>query len=171
MKTTALRGARRRAFTLIEILVVISIIAILAALILGTTGYVQEKAGTSRAEAEIQALTAALESYKVDNGTYPEGDGSDTSTRVLIDELNRNRAKDNEKIYFEFPAKMLSRSGGSGTSYEQRLERASYLVDPFGNPYRYEFPGDPERSGEAFFDLWSQGKKNSSDTNLWIKNW
>src|SRR5256886_15730610 len=61
----------RRAFTLIELLVVISIIIILAGLILSTVGYVQKKGARSRAEAEIAAISAALESYKADNGIYP----------------------------------------------------------------------------------------------------
>src|SRR5213080_3251121 len=59
------------AFTLIELLVVIAIIIILAGLILATTGYVQKKGARSRAETEIAAMSAALESYKADNGTYP----------------------------------------------------------------------------------------------------
>src|SRR2546430_17618494 len=66
----------RRAFTLIELLVVISIIIILAGLILSTVGYVQKKGARSRAEAEIAAMSAALESYKADNGIYPQHDGS-----------------------------------------------------------------------------------------------
>src|SRR5882672_4133796 len=60
-----------RAFTIIELLVVIAIIIILASLILSTAGYVQKKGARSRAEAEIAAISAALESYKADNGIYP----------------------------------------------------------------------------------------------------
>src|SRR5207237_6614116 len=59
------------AFTIIELLVVIAIIIILASLILSTVGYVQKKGVRSRAEAEIAAISAALESYKADNGIYP----------------------------------------------------------------------------------------------------
>src|SRR4249920_3550108 len=61
----------RRAFTLIELLVVMTIIAILAGLILATASYVQKKGRRSRAEAEIAAMSAALENYKADNGVYP----------------------------------------------------------------------------------------------------
>src|SRR5437899_8747523 len=69
----------RRAFTLIELLVVISIIIILAGLMLSTVGYVQKKGARSRAEAEIAAMSAALESYKADNGIYP----TDSNTTAL----------------------------------------------------------------------------------------
>lgn len=57
------------AFTVVELLIVIAIILVLAGLILATSGYVQTKGKRSRAEAEIAALSAALENYKADNGT------------------------------------------------------------------------------------------------------
>src|ERR1043166_659964 len=59
------------AFTLIELLIVIAIIIVLAGLTIATMGYVQNKGARSRAEAEIAAMSAALESYKADNGVYP----------------------------------------------------------------------------------------------------
>jgi len=59
------------AFTLIELLVVMAIIIVLAGLILSTVGYVQKKGARSRAETEIAAMSAALESYKADNAVYP----------------------------------------------------------------------------------------------------
>ena len=48
-----------------------TIIAILAALVLSISGFAQKKGALARAQAEIQALSAACESYKTDNGTYP----------------------------------------------------------------------------------------------------
>ena len=63
-------------FTVIELLLVIAIIIILASLILSTVGYVQKKGARSRAEAEIAAMSAALESYKADNGIYPRGNAN-----------------------------------------------------------------------------------------------
>ena len=61
----------RQAFTLIELLVVITVIAILAGLVLNTAGYIQKKSARSRAEAEVAALSAAIESYNLDYGAYP----------------------------------------------------------------------------------------------------
>ena len=60
-----------RAFTVIEILVVMTIILVLAGLVLATSSYVHNKGARSRAEAEIAAMSAALENYKADNGVYP----------------------------------------------------------------------------------------------------
>src|SRR5437763_10537642 len=67
---------RNSAVTIIELLVVIIIILILAGLILSISSYVQNKGARARAETEIAAMSAALESYKADNGIYPR----DTAT-------------------------------------------------------------------------------------------
>ncbi|PZR74865.1 MAG: hypothetical protein DLM73_06780 [Chthoniobacterales bacterium] len=67
------RPERKRAFTLVELLIVMAIIIILAGVILATSSYVQKKGARSRAEAEIAAMSAALENYKADNGIYPRG--------------------------------------------------------------------------------------------------
>ncbi len=50
-----------------------AIIIVLAGLVLSISGYVQNKGARSRAEAEIAAMSAAIESYKADNGIYPRG--------------------------------------------------------------------------------------------------
>ena len=62
---------RRSAFTLIELLVVIAIIGILGGMILGILPYAQKKAKISETRVEIRAISAALERYKIDNGSYP----------------------------------------------------------------------------------------------------
>src|SRR6266516_1613940 len=59
------------AFTLIELIVVITVIIILTGLVLSTVGYAQKKGARARAETEIAAISAALESYKADNAVYP----------------------------------------------------------------------------------------------------
>jgi type II secretory pathway pseudopilin PulG len=63
----------RKAFTLIELIVVTTVIIILTGLVLSTVGYVQKKGARARAETEIAAMSAACENYKADNGTYPRG--------------------------------------------------------------------------------------------------
>jgi prepilin-type N-terminal cleavage/methylation domain-containing protein len=61
-----------RAFTLIEMLVVMAVIAILAGIILSINGLVQKKAATTKAQGEIQAMSVGLEKYKTDFGSYPQ---------------------------------------------------------------------------------------------------
>jgi prepilin-type N-terminal cleavage/methylation domain-containing protein len=72
-------GARNGAFTLIELIVVVTIIVILAGLVLSTVGYVRKKGARARAETEIAAMSAACESYKSDNGVYPRDTTNNTT--------------------------------------------------------------------------------------------
>ena len=83
---------------------VIAIIAILAGLILSTAGYVQRKALSSRAEAEIAALTVALENYKADNGDYPHG------TNVNINNPPSEQHLLNDEPYARRTGKFISSS-------------------------------------------------------------
>jgi prepilin-type N-terminal cleavage/methylation domain-containing protein len=73
----------RSAFTLIELIVVVTIITILAGLVLSTAGYARKKGARARAETEIAAMSAACESYKSDNGTYPRDPTANTATDAL----------------------------------------------------------------------------------------
>ena len=70
---------RLRAFTLIEMLVVMAVIAVLAAILLNLNGLVQSKAARTRALGEIQTLESGCKSYQADNGSYPQ----DAITDVL----------------------------------------------------------------------------------------
>ncbi|PKQ18823.1 MAG: hypothetical protein CVT66_11890, partial [Actinobacteria bacterium HGW-Actinobacteria-6] len=61
----------RRAFTLIELLIVVAIIAILAAIAVPNFLEAQTRSKVSRAKADMRSLTTAIESYAVDNNVYP----------------------------------------------------------------------------------------------------
>src|SRR5437868_12497086 len=76
------RGVRYNAFTLIELVVVFGLILILTGLVLSTVGYARKKGARARAETEIAAMSAALESYKADNAAYPRNSTTDTFTAV-----------------------------------------------------------------------------------------
>ena len=178
---------RQRAFTLIELLIVISIIIVLAGLILATSGYVQKKGARSRAEAEIAALSAASESYKADNGTYPKDagttDGLDPTTapnfqsyslaslklyEYLSGDTNGTRVA-GTKNYFNFRPNQLSPS--------DQTQAVTAIRDPFGNSYGYSTmkASDPTKNGyNPTFDLWSTAGTttgNATDQQQWIKNW
>src|SRR5437867_3746426 len=60
-------------FTLIELLTVMTIIVVLTSLVITGVSYAQQKAGRSKADAQIHGLAVGLESYKIDNGDYPRG--------------------------------------------------------------------------------------------------
>ena len=176
---------RRTAFTLIELLIVMAIIIVLAGLILATSGYVQDKGKRSRAEAEIAAMSAALESYKADNGVYPRNTATDaldarladnpsaygTASVFLYDSLaganggSRTPTADS-KSYFTFKPNMLSPSDQTAT--------VTAIRDPFGNSYGYSTANQdsPTKGFNPTFDLWSTaGETAPTARSKWIKNW
>ncbi|HEX7262385.1 MAG TPA: type II secretion system protein [Luteolibacter sp.] len=58
----------KAAFTLIELMAVIAIMVILAALVMGGLGYVQDKRASSQAKVQMGLISKALEEYKLDRG-------------------------------------------------------------------------------------------------------
>ncbi|CAM2776709.1 prepilin-type N-terminal cleavage/methylation domain-containing protein [Rariglobus hedericola] len=66
------RQTGNRAFTLIELLTVIGIIAILAAITFGVVKGVNERAAIGQAKTELAVLSQALEAYKKQYGDYPQ---------------------------------------------------------------------------------------------------
>ncbi len=179
------------AFTVIELLIVMSVIIVLAGLVLGTSGYVQKKGQRSRAEAEIAALSAALESYKADNGIYPREASSDALDPRLSGDPNAYQAASlflfkelsgldengaqvaGAKSYFAFKPQMLSglRSAGGNVS------TITGIRDPFGNHYGYStaYQTGATKGYNPTFDLWSTGGTEGSGSppnqSQWIKNW
>lgn len=140
-----------KGFTLIELLIVVAIIAILAGLTLSTMGYVNKKGARSRAEAEIAALSAAIESYKLEFGTYP------TNQTVLFRELVGTGTGNSNRVFFEPNPKMLVTNSGT-----------VFFGDPWGTAYNYTTNATVN---EGFFDLWSfAGDSNIATSNNWIRN-
>ena len=173
-------------FTILELLVVLTIIIVLAGLILATSGYVQNKGAQSRAEVEIAAISAALENYKADNGVYPSNDDTKAldpattnpndyrpSSSYLYSQVTGDDdanpatpAPPNAKNYFGSALKpnMLAPSPPGPNTY---------LQDPFRNSYGYSTAKAVDPAGSAghnpTFDLWSTA--NSANQAQWIKNW
>jgi type II secretion system protein G len=64
-------AAQTKAFTLIELLIVVAIIAILAAIAVPNFLEAQTRAKVSRVRADMRSLSTAMEAYAVDNNRYP----------------------------------------------------------------------------------------------------
>ena len=71
---------RESAFTLIEILVVVGIIALIAAIGIPNLLRARISANESSAQANLKSISSALETYAIANGTYP----SETTTLVTL---------------------------------------------------------------------------------------
>lgn len=68
----------RAGFTIVELLIVIVVIAILAAITVVAFNGIQKRGKDSQRKSDIAAITKALELYYIDNDRYPAGSGSTT---------------------------------------------------------------------------------------------
>jgi len=146
----ATRNSVRRvggAFTLVELLATIAVIVILAGLTLGTLGYVNRKGAEGRAKAEVAALSAAIDSYKLDFGAYP-------APNNLFKELTAQGPVNTNKVYFE-PRSSMADNMVSGP-----------FKDPWGTPYNYR---TNNLRNVGFFDLWAV-PPNTQNESEWIHN-
>lgn len=75
----------RKAFTLIELLIVVAIIAILAAIAVPNFLEAQTRSKSSRGKADMRSIATALEAYRVDNSAYPSGNQNNVSRRLTSD--------------------------------------------------------------------------------------
>lgn len=131
-------------FTLLEIIVVVTIIAILAAYIAPKVAGRVDDARISKAKSDIRVLESSLELYKLDNFLYPS---SSQGLAALTTKPSGEGAKN-------------WREGG----YIKKLNK-----DPWGNEYRYLYPGS-----NAEFDVFSLGADaavGGEDEAADIGNW
>lgn len=137
---------RSRGFTLIEIMAVVLILGLLTTLVGVAILPRIESARRSTAGSQIKMLDAALETYRMDNARFP------TSEQGLDALVNRP------------PDARNYQDGGY-------LRESRVPVDPWGNPYQYESPGQHNKRG---YDLWSfgpDGAPGGEDNDADIGNW
>ncbi len=77
-----------KGFTLIELMVVISIIAFLSSVVLASISKAREKAVLTKTVSEMRSLQTALEQYKLDNGIYPYEQTKSTGLNWNVDYTN-----------------------------------------------------------------------------------
>ncbi|KAB2641168.1 MAG: prepilin-type N-terminal cleavage/methylation domain-containing protein [Verrucomicrobia bacterium] len=154
-------------FTLVEMLVTITIIVILAGLVVAGMDYAKESTKRNTAKVQIGLLAQACDDFKLDFGFYPgraensPSDGKNMSNELFSDlywDSNRDGSgplNDTvQKIYISDLDPEHNRQGwidGRG--------QAARILDPWRNEYRYR-KGSGAQSPD--FDLWSPGKDGKS---------
>ncbi len=175
MKITRRTG--KAAFTLIELMAVITIIVILAGLVVGGMGFVTERQAKEKARVQIALLSKALEEYKLDMGTYPATansvDGTGKSAVSLYQALFKegydytNPATPPTswtkatKIYVADLNPVTTKQGWVTTT--TTVPASTTVLDPWGKEYCYrtavDSAGGPNSDTQnPDFDLWSMGK-------------
>ena len=137
----------RGGFTLIEIMVVIVILALLAALVgpklMGRT----DDAKIADARVQIKNIETALKLYKLDNGSYPS---TEQGLAALVTKPTAGLIPKNYK------------EGGY-------LESKKVPSDPWGNDYLYVSPG--EHGDYDLFSYAADGAKGGEGKNADINSW
>jgi general secretion pathway protein G len=143
------RQPRRRArgFTLIEIMVVIAILGILAALIVPKIVGRTDDARVAAAKTDIATLMQALKLYRLDNSRYPS---TEQGLRALV-----------EKPTSE-PLPLNWKQGGY-------LERNTVPKDPWGKEYQYLNPG--LRGEIDVFSFGRDGQSGGEEADADIGSW
>jgi len=180
-------SSRLIAFTLIEILVVIAIIALLAGLLFPALQGARETAKKSKTQVTISGLSTALKSYYNEYGYWPS-----TPTPPSNDE--ELTVADNESLYQMLSGSNLwldATEGGNPRriiflehkSSDLGTVDAAYLkvtpggtpnlVNPWGNAYRivFDYNGDGVATNAGgisvgSFAIWCVGSKNNTYTNV-----
>jgi general secretion pathway protein G len=142
--TAGCRIRREHGFTLLEIMVVVVIIGLLAAVVVPQFMGRVDDARVAKAKQDIQALETGLTMYKLDNFNYPTGE---EGLKALVEKPNDPNVKN-------------WRAGG----YLKRLPK-----DPWGNDYQYQYPGTHGEVDISSFG--ADGQAGGEGVNADIGNW
>jgi prepilin-type N-terminal cleavage/methylation domain-containing protein len=167
------------AFTLIELLAVITIIGILAGLTLGAAGAVRRHGATSTAKAEVAALQAASDRYFAEKNKYPTTNSMPDPSSSSVPDVNPSTSSKYSsagQAFFKelFGTNQYNRPPSTKRYFEPKPAMVSsttnanpYLIDPWGNAYGYNSDGTNAPL------IWSTAGQTTggANTNKWITSW
>ncbi|MET3873164.1 prepilin-type N-terminal cleavage/methylation domain-containing protein [Puniceicoccus vermicola] len=152
---------KKDAFTLIELLTVIAVIAILAAISFGITSGVYQRQARTKAAAELSALSAALESYRAQYGTYPITNDPGVMLKALANRVKWDGPSSDDTVNISERRPFIEPSKYDIAGTGEFWNDTQTLVDPWGNGYHYEF--STGSSWKRFgFILFSDGPDGTS---------
>lgn len=188
MKAAKKKESLGKGFTLMELLVVISLIAILAGMVLAAMPAIMNSVKRKEASLTLKGLEAGLSDYKLDNSWYPINEtdaveGAFVLYKYLSGDFDEDGTldpvDDERKVYVQGIDWNTAKT--SNQQRVGRLENKFALVDPFGSPIRYlcEPPGrkaKDRKTNNPTYDIWSlgggeSGSDDAEDTAKWITNW
>ena len=148
---------KRAAFTLLELLAVITIVALLAGIVLGVGRRASEAGKIARAKAELAALSVALEGYKRIHGDYPRTDDAARLLQSLIGRRGPRDALINGRSLLEAAGFVIARPASPDTPADPFGETAAALIDPWSRPYVYVYKVPAGGWTNSAYVLYSSG--------------
>jgi len=186
-KTSQYKNARKlqaschqRGFTLVELLIVMSILALLASMVVPSLLGTKKKQDIKFVGTQIQTLQAALERYAFDMNKFPSTEqglnaliakpGEDSASGSA-DTASSDTASDAETETGDTAESSEEGSeGGSKSNWDgPYLKTETLPKDPWGNSYSYEFP--PTHNKINVPDIWSFGPDGQEGTDDDIVSW
>jgi general secretion pathway protein G len=135
---------KKTGFTIVELLIVIVVIAILAAITIVAFNGIQARARDAQRQNDVKSITKALELYYLDNGKFPPGSGSTTinsSWSTTADSSWQNLANHLVPKYISsLPSDPVSTpngnvQGSSALNYAYFADVSGYYCGPTGQTY------------------------------------
>lgn len=140
MKYSIDRRRAHHAFTLVELLLVLVILATLAAIVLPKFTGRTEQAKTTAAKTQIANISMALNAFEVDNGYFPRSG----ALNALLEQPN------------------------DATNWRGPYLEKGIPVDPWNNAYIYEYPGKHNANGFDLMSAGPDSRAGTEDdVNNW----
>ncbi len=137
---------RRRAFTLVELLVVIALIGVLAALLLSALSSAQQRARATQTTATMEAFAAACETFFQDHGEYP-GVVPDALLMANLDNNGVPLISSLENALYHLMGGYVIE--GVSPDFPRPLNQGWSEIQDFGNGFRIQFAVNSELIGNG----------------------